>query len=180
LAKEPFNLIVTHYPGYDNFVVVREQLRGILDNFRVVDTGQSIILASVNDPYDAVEKIREYGLRDTPILRVIPVDVVTDVYVDRVADASRKKLSEKSKDERESFMIKIDGRLYERKEDEIRRLHKDEAISIIAEGINRPVNLKNPDWIVYVKTVKLYRVTELASISVCRPENILSFAQKNS
>ncbi len=179
LVKEPFNIIITHYPGYDNFSMAREQLREILEEIRIIDTGQSIILAKVKDPYEAVKIIRDSGLRETPILRVIPVDRVTDIYVDRVAEAVRELLLGKSKPE-ESFKIKIDGHLYALREDVSERLHKDEAIKIIAEGIDRPVDLRNPDWLVYVKAVRLYRVTELASVTVCRPPDILSFAPRES
>ena len=179
MVKEPFNLIITHYPGYDNFVVVREQLRSLLDDIRIIDTSQSIILALVKDSYASVDLIKESGLSETPILRVIPVDKIVDVYVDRVAESVKSLVNEKI-GEKESFMIKIDGRLYERIEDAVKRLHKSEAISIIADGINRPVNLNAPDWLIYIKTVRLYRVTELATVTVCKPNYILSFAPKET
>ena len=177
MNRKPFNLIVTHYPGYDNFIVVKNQLHEILDDIRVVDSSQSILLALVNDPYKAVDIIRNSGLKDTPILRVIPVDEVVDVYVDRVADVSRKLLMEKSR-EGESFRIRLDGKLYEYANGEVRRLHRDEAIRIIAKDIDRPVNLTSPDWIIYIKVLKMYRVTELASVTVCRPDQILSFSRR--
>ncbi len=177
MNRKPFNLIVTHYPGYDNFVVVKNQLNDVLGEIRVVDSSQSILLALVDDPYKAVERIKNSGLKDTPILRVIPVDEVVDVYVDRVAEVSRRLLLSKSS-EGESFRIRLDGRLYEYANGEIRKLHRDEAIRIIARDIDRPVNLTSPDWIIYVKVIKMYRVTELASITVCKPNQILSFSRQ--
>lgn len=177
MRKEPFNLIITHYPGYDNYVVVREQLKNLFDSIKIVDTSQSIILAIVDDPYSAVERIKSSGIKETPILRVIPVDAVTDVFVDRIKQAVHELIEKKVKPE-ETFKIKIDGRVYRRGEGSVERIHRDEAIKMIAENIHNPVNLKNPDWLVYVKTLRIYRSTELASISVCRPWNIISFAPK--
>ncbi len=179
MRKQPFNLIVTHYPGYDNFVVARSQLHEILEDMRVVDSSQSIMLILVKDPYEAIEKIRSSGLKDTPILRVIPVDNVVDVYVDRIAKSVHELLLSKSKPN-ESFMIKIDGKVYKYSNGEITRIHRSEAIDIIAKGIDRPVNLSSPDWLVYIKTVRMYRATELAAVTVCRPNQILSFSSRSS
>ncbi len=179
MRREPFNLIITHYPGYDNFVVVREQLYSLLEDIRIIDSSQSIILALVEDPYKTIEVIKEAGLTETPILRVIPVDRVTDVYVDRIASVVKEVLYAKSK-ENESFMIRIDGRIYLRKDAEIEKIHRSDAINIIADGIDRPVNLTSPDWLVYIKTIKMYRVTELAAITVCKPDQIISFASREN
>jgi len=177
LPKDPFNLIITHYPGYDNFVVTREQLFDAIENLRIIDSSQSIILALVDNPYEAARIISEKITGDTPILRVIPVDAVLDVYVDRIAPVARDILYRKSADKTETFKIKIDGKLYRRDDGEITRLHTNEAIDYIASFIDRPVNLSEPDWIIYIKTIKLYRVTELASLTVCHPNEIISYAK---
>lgn len=178
MKKDPFNLIVTHYPGYDNYVVVREKLRKVLEDSRIVDTSQSIILLLVNDPYAAVEKLRSSDISSSPILRIIPVDAVTDVFVDRIKDAVHEVFQKKASPN-ETFKIKIDGRVYKRGEGEVERIHRSEAIDYIAKGLDNPVNLDNPDWLIYIKTLRIYRATELASITVCRPSQILSFAPRD-
>ena len=75
-------------------------------------------------------------------------------------------------------MIRVDGRLYRRSNGNVVRLHTSEAIEYIASFIDRPVNLKRPDWVIYVKAVRLYRTTELASITVARPDQIVSLARE--
>nr|WP_148683641.1 THUMP domain-containing protein [Fervidicoccus fontis] len=177
VRREPFNLIITHYPGYDNFVVAREQIKNIIENIRIVDTSQSIILAIVDEPYATIEKIKSLELKETPILRIIPVDRVTDIFVDRVKEVIHELFNTKVKKE-ETFKIKLDGHLYKRQEGSIEKIHKDEAIKILAEGLENPVNLKSPSWLVYVKTLRMYKATELASITVTKPENIISLAPK--
>lgn len=170
-------MIITHYPGYDNYVVVREKLRKILEDSRIIDTSQSIILLLVSDPYEAVEKLRNSELSSSPVLRIIPVDAVTDVFVDRIREAVHSVFFKKAS-KNESFKIKIDGRIYRRGEGEVEKIHRSEAIEFIARGLDNPVNLDNPDWLIYIKTLRLYRATELASITVCRPSQIISFAPK--
>jgi len=177
VAREPFNLIVTHYPGYDNYSVARHQLTEALERYEIVDTSQSIMLLLVDNPYRAVEVLKERIPRDTPILRIIPVDAVVDVYVERIGPVARDVLYRKSSSSTETFMLRVDGRLYRRSDGDVVRLHTSEAIEYIASFIDRPVNLKNPNWIIYVKVVKLYRTTELASITVARPDQIVSFAR---
>lgn len=178
MSREPFNLIVTHYPGYDNYAVVRHQLAEVLENHEIVDTSQSIMFLLVEDPYQAVEILRERLPKDTPILRIIPVDAVVDVYVERIGPKARDILYRNSSNEKETFMIRVDGRLYRRSNGNVVRLHTSEAIEYIASFIDRPVNLKRPDWVIYVKAVRLYRTTELASITVARPDQIVSLARE--
>ncbi|MEM0021452.1 MAG: THUMP domain-containing protein [Fervidicoccaceae archaeon] len=178
MRREPFNLIVTHYPGYDNYVVAREKLKKVLDNARIVDTSQSIILLIVDDPYAAIEKIKSSEeMSSSPILRVIPVDAVTDVFVDRIREVVHEIFRRKASPN-DTFKIKIDGRVYKREEGEVARIHRNEAIELIAHGIDNPVDLDYPDWLIYIKTLRLYRATELSSITICRRDQILSFAPK--
>ncbi|MEM1619339.1 MAG: THUMP domain-containing protein [Fervidicoccaceae archaeon] len=182
MKRAPFNLIVTHYPGYDNYVAARHQLFDVLGRAMVVDdTSYSIMLLLVDDPYEAVEKIKRDLPVATPVLRVVPVDAVVDVYVDRVGPAARDKLYEKSRDERETFAVRVDGRLYERGEGGvIVRLSTPEAVRAVASYIDRPVNLSSPDWLVYVKTVRMYKSTNLAAVTVARPDQIFSSVKRSA
>lgn len=178
MQKRPkilFNLIITHYPGYDNYVLARNQLQQVLSDIQIIDSRQSLMLAYVDDPYKSIEIIRERIRGETPLLRVIPVDAITDVYIDRVAKKVIELFySKASKDH--SFKIEIDGKLFINKEGEVIPLHTIEAIEQIASLIDNPVNVKNPDYLIYIKTIKLYRVTELAAITVCKPNEILRYS----
>jgi tRNA acetyltransferase TAN1 len=170
-----FNLIVTNYPGYDNYVLAKTQLQQALENIQIIDSRQSLMLILVDDPYRSIEIIREKIRGETPLLRVIPVDAITDVYVDRVAKAVKEVFSSKVPKDN-TFKVEIDGRLFMSKEGEVIPLHTMEAIEQIASLIDNPVNVRNPDYLVYIKTLRLYRVTELATITVCKPNQILRYA----
>lgn len=172
--KMLFNMIITHYPGYDNYVLARTQLQQALENMQIIDSRQSLMLIRVDDPYKSIEIIREKIRGETPILRVIPVDAITDVYIDRVAKTVKEIFYSKVPRD-SSFKIEIDGRLFMSKEGEVIPLHTIEAIEHIASFIDNPVNVRNPEYIVYIKTMRLYRVTELATITICKPNQILRY-----
>jgi len=48
-----------------------------------------------------------------------------------------------------------------------------DAIRIIAEGIDRKVNLEHPDKVVYIRTIRV-KGEDYASITICPPDKILS------
>jgi len=66
-----------------------------------------------------------------------------------------------------TFAVKIEGHLYDRNTG--KRLHKIEAVKIIANRISLPVNLSKPDLLVLVKSVRLSRALTYASIMVAPP-----------
>ena len=166
----PFNLIVTHLPGYPNKRDAVRQLGWLLDDVEIVESKPNIILARVPDPDDAVARLRRSLPRDTPILRVIPVHAVTYPLVEDVRKEVHRLLRERG---RGSFAIRIDGHLLD---SERRRMHKVDSAVVIAEGLDLPVNLSSPDTLVYIKVVK-YRRSYLAAIYVGPPEGILSTAK---
>jgi tRNA acetyltransferase TAN1 len=53
-----------------------------------------------------------------------------------------------------------------------------DAIRVIAERINRPVSLKKPDYVVYIRSIKLYHRRRYAAITVTTPDMILSKSGK--
>jgi len=171
--RGPFNLIVTHLPGWPNARDAERQLYWLLRDVEVVYRAPNIILARVPDPRDAVARLRRALPRETPILRVIPVDEVVYPRVDEVREAVHRLLGEAPEG---SFAIKLDGHLYG---EEGERLHKIDAIRIIAEGLDRPVNLSDPDVLVYIKVVR-YRGGYLAAIYVGPPDGILSVVKERS
>jgi len=168
-----FNLIVTHEPGLDNYRWVRSQLRQLLGNdLIIVDSYQSIILAKVSNPHEAARVLRE-KLKDssTPIMRAIPVDYVTDPLIDKVEEIVKELAVKIPKGAK--FRITLNGHLYEVREGFLRRLHTLDAIKRLAEYIDRPVDLKNPDYIVFIKVVRLFKHIEKVAISLLKKEELM-------
>ncbi len=167
----PFNLIVTHLPGYPNKRDAIRQLSWLLDDIEIVDSRPNILLAKVPDPDSAVASLRRSLPENTPILRIIPVHAVAYPKVESVRPVVHELLR---KQPQGSFAIKLDGHLYD---SEGRMMHKVDAITVIADGIDRPVRLKKPDILVYIKVVR-YRRSYLAAIYVGKPEGILSASKR--
>jgi tRNA acetyltransferase TAN1 len=167
-----FDLIVTHEPGPYNYRYVLSILRDVLGDFRVVDASYSVVLIHTGDPYRAVEKIRESGINPGVIYRVIPVDRVIDPYVEVVAEEASKLADERIPSDK-SYRVSLRGRLYWRET----RLpaHTMDAIRVIAEKIKRRVSLENPDYVVYIRSIKFYHRRRFASLTVTETRNILSF-----
>ncbi len=165
-----FNLVITYEPGRENTEWVFQQLNACIGStYVVVKVRPSIILLKVPNPYDVWLKIKRclYG-KDTAIHRVIPVDEIVDPLVDKVARKA-KEYAVKRIPPNETFRITLQGRLY--RVDERGRLvreHSINAVRVIAEGINRKVDLKNPDWVVYIRTVPVHKWFVVAILSVAR------------
>ncbi len=175
---EAFNLIITHLPTYRNYIVARRQVLDILNKPIIVDVQPNIMFLRVDDPDNAVESFRRTLVdKDTPILRVIPVDKVIEPYVEEVSEWVKRIFYEKCSD-KNSFAIRMDGHLYSRDPEKDKGwLPRDEAIKIIASEINNPVNLSDPQCLIYIKIVQLYGYTELASLTIGPPSRILSIAK---
>jgi tRNA acetyltransferase TAN1 len=166
-----FNLMVTHEPGRENYRYVLSLLRDILGDYRLVDAATAVILLRVDDPYEAVKILKENRDRINVIYRAIPIDTVTEPYVEVVAGEAAR-LAEEKIPEDKTYRITLKGRLYWR---ETRMpAHSMDAISIIAEGIKRKVSLTSPDYVVYIRSVRLYHRRRVATITVTTPDNIFS------
>jgi tRNA acetyltransferase TAN1 len=166
-----FNVIITHEQGLDNYRFVMSRLRRIGFDYVVVDKGPSIILLRVEDPYRAIEQLKE-SIREVPVVyRVIPVDLVVDPYVEVIAEKV-KLLAEQKIPVDKTFRVTLHGRLYwaETK----LPAHTMDAIKVIAEGVNRQVSLTHPDYIVYVRSIKLYHRRRYATITVTTPDKIIT------
>lgn len=164
-----FNLIVTHLPGPHFKRRSREILEQLLDVV-IIESRPHIILCRVPDPLKAIEILRKNLTPRSPILRVIPVIAVTRPRLD---DVKRIVLEAISKQPEGSFAIRIDGKLYSSTGEPLSKM---DAIKAIAEEIDRRVDLKNPDVIVYIKLTR-FRGRRWAAIYVGRPEYILSTAR---
>jgi len=164
-------LIVTHEPGPYNYRYALRALRQIIGDFQVVDSSYSIILLRVDDPYKAVEAFRASGANPGVIYRIIPVDTVLDPYVEVVAEEARKLALQRIPVDK-TYRVTVHGRLYWRET----RLpaHTMDVIKLVAEGISRKVSLNNPDYIVYIRSVRLYYRRRYAALSVTEAKNIIS------
>ena len=165
-----FNMIITYEPGRENTEWVFQQLNSCIGStYVVVKVRPSLILLKVSNPYETWLRIKEclYG-RDTAIHRVIPVDEVVDPLVDKIAKKVREYVERRVPKEA-TFRITLHGKLY--KVDERGRLvreHSLDAIRAIAQGIDRKVDLENPQWTVYIRTVPVHKWFIVATLSVAK------------
>ncbi len=166
-----FNLIVTFEAGFENYRYVYSILLDVLGDFSVVDAAPSIILLRVDDPYRVVELFRNRSREIRMIYRVIPVDSVVEPYVEDVAEESWRLASEKIPGGR-TYRVTLSGRLYWRETG--LPAHSLDAIRVIASNIDRPVSLKHPEYVVHVRSIKIYSRRRIASVTVTESSNILS------
>ncbi len=120
------------------------------------------------DPFEAVRRLRDL-LAERPedfrvIQRVIPIERVVRTDLEEIARAARE-LALAKIEPGEKFRITVEKRHTE--------LGTMDIIKAAAEGIDRPVDLKNPDKIVLIEVVG-----GLTGISVIRPGDILSVAKE--
>ncbi|WP_440059344.1 hypothetical protein ACSU1N_06050 [Thermogladius sp. 4427co] len=166
-----FNLLITHEQGGENYRAVVSSLRRIIGDLVVVDTGPSIILARVEDPYKAIEVLKSSGEISPLVYRIVPIDLVLDPFVEIVAEEAGRLAGEKIPEDK-TYRITLHGRLYWR---ETRMpAHTSDAISVIAERIKRKVSLTKPDYIVYIRCVKLYHRRRLATLTVASSDKFIS------
>jgi len=163
-----FNLIISHLPGgFAKKEAIMELRRILRDDVDIVATEPNLIFARVRDPDEAVRALKD-GLGEfSTILRVVPVYRVVDPNIDAVKSAVDDLLVMAGEG---SFAVRIDGYL---RDSDGRLMHKSDAIARIADGIERPVDLRNPDILVYVKVVRI-RHRYSAAIYVGPPELIIS------
>lgn len=171
LKRTNFNLLVTYEYGVHNYRFATSILRNIIGDFIVVDYYQSVILIKTRDPYEAVTKLKSRLNELSVIYRVIPVDLVLDPYVEVVKEHATE-LALKRIPVDKSFKVILNGRLYWR---ETRMpAHTRDAVLAIAEGINRKVSLLNPDYIVYIRSLKSPHTRRVATLTVTESSNIIS------
>jgi tRNA acetyltransferase TAN1 len=147
------------------------QLEDVIEGFKVIGYWQSIIYGLVDDPLEAVEVARKSLPMHTPILRMIPVNDVVRPYIDAVKRSVHSLLSKWPEG---SVAVRIDGYIMD---ESGRFMHRRDAAIAIMEGVERPVNLKNPDVLIYVKVTRLGR-DRVAAIYVGPPRGILSIVKE--
>ncbi len=171
-----FNLIVAHEPGYYASREAMRIIRSILGRVRLFAAPQSLLLLNVDQPYSAVARLASNIPANSVILRAIPLDAVTTPYL-RDVDKTLKTVIERKGliGNDKTFAIRIEGHLVD--EETGRRLHKEEAIKVLAKGISMPVNLDSPDILMLIKVVRASRGLYYAGIMVAPPCAIYSKAK---
>jgi len=165
-----FNLIITCEPGRENIDWVFSQINSCIGtSYVIVRIRSSLILLAVSNPYEVWYNLKKclYN-KDTPIQRVIPVDEIVDPILDRVSrKAQEYALNRIPKDA--TYRVTLHGRLYSIDSNgRLVKISSMDAIKVIAEGIDRKVNLKNPDWVVYIRVVPYRRWSYVAAIGVAK------------
>lgn len=164
--------MVIHEPGVDNYSWVRNYIRQLLgDKVEYISSYQSVILYLTEEPR-AVSKMIKESLVSTssPIIKVIPIDYVVDPLINKVAEAV-KELASRIPDN-ETFRITLDGHLFYEDEGFLKELGSLEAIRELAKHVDRPVNLENPDWVIYVRVIRFRKVMKRAIVSLLKPEDL--------
>lgn len=164
--------MVIHEPGVDNYSWVRNYVKQLLgDKVEYISSYQSVILYLVDNPRNAARIIKE-SLQNTPspIIKIIPADYVVEPLIDKVSEAV-KDLATKIPTN-ETFRITLEGHIYFDDEGFLKELSSSETIVELAKYVERPVNLENPDWIIYVRVVRFRRVLKRAVVSLLKPEDL--------
>jgi len=166
------NLILTLEPGRENIEWAFSQLNECIGpTYIVVKVRQSLILLKVNNPYDVWTSLKKcLNNKSTPIHRVIPVDEIVDPIANKVAERAAYYANMRIP-ENATYRVTLHGKLYHLDEKKrLVKLHSIDAVRMIADKINRRVNLKNPDWVVYVRSIPIGRWQLVAALSVARAD----------
>ncbi|MEM2207594.1 MAG: THUMP domain-containing protein [Sulfolobales archaeon] len=172
LSVPDFNLIVVHEPGIENYERVRNYVKQLLGSKVIYAYSyQSVVLYKcLDDPHLCAETIRG-GSREAgvPIIKAIPVDYVVRADIASVREAVRKLVGRIPQGE--TFRVTLQGHLEEIRGDYSIELSTDTAVREIASEVDRPVNLENPEWVVYVRVIKI-GLARVATVSVLKPHEL--------
>ncbi|WP_158298272.1 THUMP domain-containing protein [Aeropyrum pernix] len=162
------NLIASFLPYREYKDVAVEDLRYALGEVYIIATRMNVIFAraSYEDPLELRRRLERRLPEDTPVLRVIPVMRIVPAEVEDVKKAVHSLLATQKPG---SFAIRLEARLLR----EGREIPRMEAVKIIAEGVNRSVDLGRPDILVLIKPFRL-REGRLAAIYVGPPDGVFS------
>ncbi len=167
-----FNLLVSTSRGYENDACSELWflLGEIGDQQALVErSGVSglIVAKTALGPFRVVKDLRRM-VKDRPwefryTLKVVPIEAVVRTKLEDIGGASLSLSAKISKEE--TFRVTVEKRHTE--------LPTKEIVEAVAEGIDRKVDLENPDKIVLVQVVG-----GLTGVSIIRPNDILSVAKE--
>uniref|UniRef100_A0A7J2U2A9 THUMP domain-containing protein n=1 Tax=Ignisphaera aggregans TaxID=334771 RepID=A0A7J2U2A9_9CREN len=165
-----FNVIVTLEPSKENHEWAFSQINSCVGaSYVIVRVRPSLILLSVAEPYKFWFEVKKciYG-KDTPLHRVVPVDAVVDPLIDRIAEKAQQ-LALARIPENATYRVTLHGKVFTLDDkNRLIRIHSIDAIRVIAEKINRKVDLNNPEWVVYIRTINIRRWSAVTAISVAK------------
>ncbi|MDK6029318.1 hypothetical protein QPL79_08080 [Ignisphaera sp. 4213-co] len=165
-----FNVIITLDPNRENINWAFSQINSCIGtSYIIAKVRSSLILLSVSEPYRFWFEVKKcLQGKDTPIHRVIPVDEVVDPIITKVIEKARNYALARIP-VNASYRITLHGKIYAIDErGKLVKMHTIDAVKAIAEGIDRKVDLENPEWVVYIRTVPLKRWHIVATISVAK------------
>ena len=147
-------------------------LRAVGDENPAVDRSwvRGLIAARTRlDPLEAISKLRE-ELRERPyhfkvLLRVIPTQKVVETDLEEIVQTANVMATVMGEDE--SFRITVEKRRT--------GLGSREIIDAVAKGVNRRVDLENPDWVILIEVVG-----SRTGISVIRPDGLLNVQKERA
>ncbi|RLG39450.1 MAG: RNA methyltransferase [Thermoproteota archaeon] len=165
---EDFNLLITCSRGQeeDARIETMSVLKQIGDPNPIVEktSVRGLLTAKTGmDPVEAIKKMREL-LKERPvsflyIKRAIPIQKIIRTDLEEIGKVARELGSKIGEDE--TFRVTV-----EKRHTDLRTM---EIIKAAASGIDRKVNLDNPDRVILVEVIG-----PLTGISLIRPQDILS------
>jgi len=167
-----FNLFVTTERGFegtassDLWIALRE----IGDEKPVVDRGLtrgSIVAKTSFDPVEAVNRLRgelsRHPMGFRWIYRIIPIERTVSTGIQNIVETATE-LSSRVREE-DSYRITVEKRRT--------NLRSREVIEAVAAGIDRRVDLENPDWVILIEIFG-----KITGISVVNPKSILNIQKE--
>lgn len=142
-------------------------LLGELDPIIIHSAVPGIILSlTKTDPFEIIHRLRLFLERDPDfiqyICRMVPIEICIETDFELIIKSVKDLLASKSDMVKDgTFAIKIRKRSFE--------IKRSQLVEEIAADIHNPVNLKNPDWIVWIEIIG-----NSTGISILKPDDVLS------
>ena len=164
-----FNLFVSVMKGFE--IPACEEMKDLLEQLGdttpqvTPSVAQGIILAYTNlDPFIVIKKIKELIQKDKfryfLILKLRPIESVVEADLDEIKQVCSK-LAEKKIKKEETFRITLERRFT--------NIARNELIIAAASNIDRKVDLKQADKIVFIEVLE-----DSVGISILSPEDKVS------
>jgi tRNA(Ser,Leu) C12 N-acetylase TAN1 len=171
--KKEFNLFVSVMKGFE--IPACEEMKDLLEHLgdlnpeATTTIARGLIVAYTNlDPFSVIAKVRELIWNDEfrypLILKIRPIERVVKADLEEIKSACTD-LAEKKIGKSETFRITLERRFTD--------VPRDDLIGTAAANIDRKVDLKNPDKIVFIEVLE-----ESTGISVLSPEDELSILKE--
>ena len=173
LMELEFNLFVSVRKGFE--IPACEEMKDLLEQLgdtnpqSTTTIAQGIILAYTNlDPFFAIRRIKELIWKDefrySLILKIRPIESVVETDLEEIMQVCSN-LTEKKIDKNETFRITLERRFT--------NVARNDLITAAASKIDRKVDLKQADKIVFIEVLE-----DVAGISILSPEDEVSIIKE--